>query len=206
MFTGLVETTGRIEHIEGNADGRRVVVATPLGEALQVGDSIAVNGVCLTVTSHEPGRFSADVSRQTLAVTSLSAVDVGRLVNLERPLRADSRMGGHFVMGHVDATGTITVLRPEGESYWLEVDTPASLAPYLIPQGSISIDGISLTIADLSGTRVGVQVIPYTFAHTTLRQGHIGDAVNVEVDVLGKYVVRFLDVSRHAAAPPASVP
>ena len=141
MFTGLVETTGRIEHIEGNADGRRVVVATPLGKALQVGDSIAVNGVCLTVTSHEPGRFSAVVSRQTLAVTSLSAVDVGRLVNLERPLRADSRMGGHFVMGHVDATGTITVLRPEGESYWLEVDTPASLAPYLIPKGSISIDG-----------------------------------------------------------------
>lgn len=198
MFTGLVETTGRIEHVEGHADGRRIVVATTLGDALQLGDSISVSGVCLTVTSCEPGRFAADVSRQTLAVTSLNAVAVGRLVNLERPVRADSRMGGHFVMGHVDATGTITVLRPDGDGYWLEIETPASLAPYLIPKGSITIDGISLTIADLSGTRVGVQVIPYTFAHTTLQQGHVGDAVNVEVDVLGKYVVRFLDVNRRA--------
>lgn len=200
MFTGLVETTGRIEHIEGTADGRRVVVATSLGDALHLGDSIAVNGVCLTVTSHEAGRFSADISRQTLAVTSLNAMDVGRLVNLERPLRADSRMGGHFVLGHVDGTGTITQLRPDGEGRWLEIDTPASLAPYLISKGSITIDGISLTIAELSGTRVAVQVIPYTFAHTSLQEGHVDDAVNVEVDVLGKYVVRFLDVSRQDAA------
>lgn len=197
MFTGLVETTGRIEHFEGNADGRRVVIATTLGDALRPGDSVAVNGVCLTVTSHESGRFSADVSRQTLAVTSLNAMDVGRLVNIERPLRADSRLGGHFVLGHVDGTGTITALRPDGEGHWLEIDTPAALAPYLIPKGSITIDGVSLTIADLTGTRVGVQVVPYTFAHTALQQGHVDDAVNVEVDVLGKYVVRFLDVSRH---------
>lgn len=196
MFTGLVETTGRIEHIEGNADGRRVVVATALGEELRPGDSVAVNGVCLTVTSHDASRFSADISRQTLAVTSLGAVDVGRLVNLERPLRADSRMGGHFVLGHVDATGTIVALRGDGDGHWLEVDTPASLVPYLIPKGSITIDGISLTIAELTGTRVGVQVIPYTFAHTALQQGHVDDAVNIEVDVLGKYVVRFLGVNR----------
>jgi len=196
MFTGLIEAIGRIEASEGTALGRRVRVATSLGGELAPGDSIAVNGVCLTAIAADASGFSADLSRETLAVTSLGATGTGRLVNLERPLRADARLGGHFVLGHVDGTGRIADLRPDGDGFWLDVETPLSLRPYFIPKGSVAVDGISLTIAGLTPSTIGIQIVPFTFTHTALGQASPGDIVNLEADVLGKYVARLL----HAGA------
>jgi riboflavin synthase len=193
MFTGLIEAVGVIEEIGGDASGARLRVATALGAHLHPGDSIAVNGVCLTATEVRADGFAADVSRQTLAVTSLGGFEPGRAVNLERPLRADARLGGHFVLGHVDGTGTIAGWRADGDGFWLDVDVPSALAGYLIPRGSIAVDGISLTIARLTERRVGMQIVPFTFSHTALRHAAEGDVVNLEVDVLGKYVARLLE-------------
>jgi riboflavin synthase len=193
MFTGLVEATGRIERLDGRDEGRRLQVSAPFVGELRDGDSVAVNGVCLTVVETDGSTFTADLSRTTLEATSLGAVRVGRLVNLERPVRADARMGGHFVLGHVDQTSSIRRLDSDGDGYWLEVDVPDALEAYVIPKGSIAIDGISLTIASLKKGTVGVQIVPFTFAHTSLREARAGDAVNLETDVLGKYVVRLLE-------------
>ena len=193
MFTGLVEATGRVERLEGRDHGRRLQVSAPFVAELRDGDSVAVNGVCLTVMETDAKSFTADLSRTTLEATSLGTVRVGRLVNLERPVRADARMGGHFVLGHVDQTSTIRRFDPDGDGYWLEVDVPDALDAYVIPKGSIAIDGISLTIASLKNRTVGVQIVPFTFAHTSLREARAGDAVNLETDVLGKYVVRLLE-------------
>ena len=193
MFTGLIETTGRIERFDDRAGGRRLHVGASFANELQPGDSVAVNGVCLTVVETKSGTFTADLSRTTLEVTSLGTVDTGRLVNLERPVRADSRMGGHFVLGHVDETSTIRRFDRDGDGYWLEVEIPANLTAFVIPKGSIAIDGISLTVATLRDRLVGVQIVPFTFAHTSLREAKAGDAVNLETDMLGKYVVRLLE-------------
>lgn len=195
MFTGLIETTGRIERIDIQPSGRMLRVRTPLGAELRPGDSIAVSGVCLTVSSCDGSGFGAVVSPETLRVTTLLTASEGRLVNLERPLRADGRFGGHFVLGHVDAVGRVTALRPDGDCHWLEVETPAPLAPLIIHKGSIAIDGISLTVADLSGSRVGVQIVPFTFAETALRETRPGDAANLEADVIGKYVARMMSAT-----------
>ena len=191
MFTGLVETTGRIESLDAGVSGGRIRVRTPLSAELRPGDSVAVNGVCLTVTKQDAAMFSADVSPATLAVTTIGQLRAGRVVNLERPVRADARMGGHFVLGHVDATGRIATLREDGDAYWLEISIPASIVPLVIPKGSIAIDGISLTIAALDDSSIGMQIIPFTFSHTSLAQATVGDPVNLEADVLGKYVVRL---------------
>jgi riboflavin synthase len=193
MFTGLVEATGRVERLEGRDGGRRLQVSAPFVGDLRDGDSVAVNGVCLTVVETDGSTFTADLSRTTLEATSLGAVRVGRLVNLERPVRADARMGGHFVLGHVDQTSSIRRLDSDGDGYWLEVDVPDALEAYVIPKGSIAIDGISLTIASLENRTVGVQIVPFSFAHTSLREARPGDAVILETDVLGKYVVRLLE-------------
>lgn len=200
MFTGLIETTGRIERSDGTAAGRLLRVRTPMASELGPGDSIAVSGVCLTVTSHDETGFTADVSRETLAVTSLGVAEDGRIVNLERPLRADARLGGHFVLGHVDGTGTIRALRPDGNGHWLEIAMPPSMVPYLISKGSVAVDGISLTVAALSTDSFGVQIVPFTFVHTSLHDARVGDVVNLEADVLGKYVARLLNVGAAAAA------
>ena len=192
MFTGLVEATGRIRRLTPVATGRVLGIATPLGESLSEGDSIAVNGVCLTVTSRDAGGFEAVVSPETLRVTTLGDAAVGSVVNLERPLRADDRLGGHFVLGHVDGVGRIRALDADGDCYWLEVEIPAALQPYLIPKGSIALDGISLTIAALLDDAVRVQIIPFTFSHTSLQAARAGDGVNVEADVIGKYVARLM--------------
>jgi riboflavin synthase len=168
-------------------------VSTALGAELAPGDSIAVNGVCLTVVTANADEFSADISSETWRVTSLGSRAAGETVNLERPLRADARLGGHFVLGHVDGVGRIVKLAPDGDGYWLEIDLPERLERLAISKGSIAIDGISLTIASLEGGRVGVAIVPFTFAHTTLGAAREGDPVNLEMDVLGKYVARLLD-------------
>jgi riboflavin synthase len=193
MFTGLIEATGRVDGLETRNQGARLQVSAPFARELRDGDSVAVNGVCLTVVDTTGAGFTADLSRTTLEATSLGAMRVGRLVNLERPVLADARMGGHFVLGHVDQTSSIRSFRPDGDGYWLEVDVPAALETYVIPKGSIAIDGISLTIASLKNRTVGVQIVPFTFAHTSLREAEEGDAVNLETDMLGKYVVRLLE-------------
>jgi riboflavin synthase len=193
MFTGLVETTGRVERVDGGHDGRRIEVSAAFASELRPGDSVAVNGVCLTAVAVTSTAFTADLSRTTLEATSLGSMRVGRLVNLERPVRADARMGGHFVLGHVDQTSAIRRLSPDGEGYGLDVEVPELLERYVIPKGSIAIDGISLTIASLTGRTVGVQIVPFTFEHTALREARAGDLVNLETDMLGKYVVRLLE-------------
>jgi riboflavin synthase len=199
MFTGLIEAIGRVDVVEAAPGGHRVRVATPLGGELLPGESIAVNGVCLTVVDADAGGFAADISPETLRVTTWGAVRPGRVVNLERPLRADARLGGHFVLGHVDAVGRIAHLGPDGDSHWLSVDMPESMAPFVVPKGSIAIDGVSLTIARLSGHRVDVQLVPFTVTHTAFASLGVGDAVNLEGDVLGKYVARLAGAASQAA-------
>ena len=192
MFTGLIEAIGRIEQVTAPDSGRRVRIAAPFAAELRAGESVAVNGVCLTVASADAATFDAVISPETLRVTNLHTLSAGRLVNLERSLAADGRLGGHFVLGHVDGAGRVMELRPDGDCHWLAVEAPRALAPYLVPKGSIAIDGISLTIASLDDTRVGVQIVPFTFEHTAIAGWSIGDAVNLEADVLGKYVVNLL--------------
>ena len=192
MFTGLIERTGRIESSTQTDKGRRLTVSVADDLDLALGDSLAVNGVCLTVAARNNGSAAFDVSPETLRVTTLGSLETGRLVNLERPLRADARLGGHFVLGHVDATGRVTRLAPDGEHYWFEIEIPSSMEPYVIHKGSIAIDGISLTIASLEDRRVGVQIVPFTFGATTLRECRVGAAVNLEADVIGKYVERLV--------------
>ena len=205
MFTGLIEATGTIESVRPAGSARRVRVATALGGELRAGDSIAVNGVCLTAIDPQAHSFDVDVSPETLRVTTLDALTPGRVVNLERPLRADAILGGHFVLGHVDGVGRIVALDRDGECYWLTIDVPADLARYVILKGSIAIDGISLTIARLDGTAVGVQIIPFTWQHTALSGATVGDRVNLEVDVLGKYVERLLNAQSNSAATVAGL-
>jgi len=195
MFTGLIEKTGEIAEVKPTPSGFRLRVATPLSAEMKPGDSIAVNGVCLTVVSADAGGFHADVTPETVRVSSFGTLRRGTLVNLERPLRADARLGGHFVQGHVDATGAIEELRPEGESYWLTVKYPAPLVPFIVRKGSIAIDGISLTVAGVGEKLFDVQVIPFTWNQTNLQAVKAGDVVNLECDILGKYVARFLEVS-----------
>jgi riboflavin synthase len=203
MFTGLIEATGRVERLDGTPAARRIVVSAPFARELAPGDSVAVNGVCLTAIGNDEDTFAADLSRATLETTSLGSMRPGRRVNLERPLRADARLGGHFVLGHVDHTAAILDMRPDGEGYWLEVAIPAVLDAYVIPKGSIAIDGISLTVASLEARSLGVQIVPFTFSHTALADARTGDLVNLEADVLGKYVARLLAAGQRPAEAPA---
>lgn len=195
MFTGLIEAVGQVAEVKPTPTGFRVRVRTGMAPGLAPGDSLAVNGVCLTVLTVSDGEVHADVSPETARVTSLGSLKRDAVVNLERPLRADARMGGHFVQGHVDATGTVEELREEGNSYWLTVRFPSLLAPYLVRKGSIAVDGISLTIAGLSERRFDVQIVPFTWEHTNLNTLRAGDTVNIECDILGKYVVRVAELA-----------
>ena len=192
MFTGLIETTGTVTVFKPEAAGRRLVVESTISPELTPGDSIAVNGVCLTAVARGQSAFEADVSPQTLRVTTLGGLRVGQTVNLERPLAASDRLGGHFVLGHVDGVGSIRRLQPDGDCFWIEVGVPRELAPYLIPKGSIAVDGISLTVAELLDDGVRVQIVPFTWSHTALSSARVGDRVNIETDVIGKYVARLL--------------
>lgn len=193
MFTGLIEATGEISAVTPVPGGFRLALRTALARELADGDSLAVNGVCLTVMSPDGSGVQADISPETARVTTLGALRPGAIVNLERPLKADARLGGHFVQGHVDGTGTIEGLAQEGESFRLSVAFPAALAPFIVHRGSIAVDGISLTVAGLQDCRFDVQIVPYTWTHTNLRTRTSGDAVNLECDILGKYVARALE-------------
>lgn len=190
MFTGLVEAVGELVERTPTSGGFRLRVATSLGPELSTGDSISVNGVCLTVIVAERGGFHADVGPETVRVTTLGWLSPGSLVNLERPLRADGRFGGHFVQGHVDSIGHIEELRGGSDFHWLTVSYPSVLAPFLVHKGSIAVDGISLTVAGLGADRFDIQVVPFTMANTNLSRAQIRDRVNLECDMVGKYVVR----------------
>jgi riboflavin synthase len=195
MFTGLIEAVGEVAEVKPTTAGFRLRVRTDLASQLTAGDSLAVNGVCLTVVSADDGSVHADVSPETARVTALGGLKRGSLLNLERPMRADARVGGHFVQGHVDATGTVEEIRQEGESWWVTVKFPATLAAYIVRKGSIAVDGISLTVAGVDERRFDVQIIPFTWEHTNLRTMKVNDLVNLECDILGKYVIRALEVS-----------
>ncbi len=195
MFTGLVEALGELVERTPTGGGFRLRIGTPLAPALTPGDSVAVNGVCLTVILAVAGEFHAEVGPETVRVTTLGSLAPGSPVNLERPLRADSRFGGHFVQGHVDAIGHIEALRADADFHWLTVSYPAPLAPLIVPKGSIAVDGISLTVAGLGPDRFDVQIVPFTMSHTNLARAQIRDRVNLECDMVGKYVVRAAELA-----------
>jgi len=204
MFTGIIEHTGAIEALDLEVDGGRVTIHAPsVAPSLAVSNSIAVNGCCLTVVALHDYRFSADLSGETIRKTSFGAkggkLKKGARVNLEQPLTAGKEFGGHFVLGHVDTIGRVTHLTPEGENWWLGVQVPAEFTRYVVLKGSISIDGISLTVARWRNNIGEVAVIPYTYEHTNIRDRKPGDAVNLEGDVLGKYVERYLQQRNFAA-------
>ena len=193
MFTGLIETVGEVAEVKPTPAGLRLRLTTELTPELKAGDSLAVNGVCLTVVLADRGDVHVDVGPETLRVTSVGTAKRGTLVNLERPLRADARLGGHFVQGHVDATGTIEEIRQDGDSWWVTVRYPPALSASIVRKGSIAMDGISLTVAGVDDRRFDVQIIPYTWEHTNLKAARVNDLVNLECDILGKYVQRAVE-------------
>lgn len=189
MFTGIIEAVGKIERLERSSAGGRLGVSAT-GLELKVSESVAVNGCCLTVVEWGDGKFAADLSTETLERTSFREKKVGDAVNLERPLAANARLGGHFVQGHVDGTGSVTALDRVGESWWMKVRVPRELGVYVVEKGSIAIDGISLTVAswDPQGGEAGFAIIPFTYENTAIAGLKAGAAVNIECDILAKYV------------------
>ena len=203
MFTGLIESVGEVAEVKPTPAGLRLRLTTELAPELVPGDSLAVNGVCLTVVSADADGIHMDVGPETLRVTAMGSAKRGTLVNLERPLRADARLGGHFVQGHVDATGTIEEIRQDGDCWWVTVLYPPALATSIVRKGSIAVDGISLTVAGVDDRRFDVQIIPFTWEHTNLKGARVNDLVNLECDILGKYVQRALEAFGPAALRPA---
>jgi len=193
MFTGIIEETGSIGKIDKLSDGARLEVKSrTVIEGAKIGDSIAVNGVCLTVVDQGNGWFAADVSAETIQRTSLKAVQAGTAVNLERPLTPSSRMGGHIVQGHVDGTGEFIEARPSGDGWIVRIGFQPELARYIVEKGSIAVDGISLTVASLAEKWFEIAIIPHTWRATNLSGLARGTPVNIEVDVVAKYVERMV--------------
>jgi riboflavin synthase len=195
MFTGLIEQTGTVVERKPIPAGFRLRLSSPLAAELAAGDSLAVNGVCLTVVLAEAGEVYADIGPETARVSTLGGLLPGSIVNLERPLRADGRLGGHFVQGHVDAVGQITELRPEAGFHWMTVSFPTRLSPYIVHRGSIAVDGVSLTVAGLGAGQFDVQLVPFTVEHTNFGRAGVRDRVNLECDMVGKYVVRAVELA-----------
>ena len=194
MFTGIIEQQGVIAALERSGEGGRVRVRAPeLASQLGMSSSIAVNGCCLTVVEKTAEEFAADLSGETLRRTSFGEMREGAVVNLERPLTAGKEFGGHFVQGHVDGVGRVARLTQEGPNWWLGVRVLQDLARYVAMKGSISLDGISLTVAGWRDGVVEAAIIPYTYEHTNIKGMTLGDAVNVECDILAKYVERLLE-------------
>ncbi len=201
MFTGIIEHIGTIETLSLDEQGSRITVHAPsLAAALAVSGSIAVNGCCLTIVACDEESFSADLSAETLNKTTFPSLNEGDRVNLEQPLTAGKEFGGHFVLGHVDGTGTITAMDPEGASWRYSVRVPPELARYVVPKGSLTIDGISLTVANWENQIAEIAVIPFTYEHTNIGERKPGDPVNLEADVLGKYVEQHLEARANRAA------
>ena len=201
MFTGIVENVGRIESLDkGPQGGRLRVNAGPLAASLAIAGSVAVNGCCLTVVELAGEIFAADLSSETLNRTAFGEMKPGGRVNLERPLTAGKELGGHFMQGHVDGIGRVARLAAEGPNWWFGVRVPPEVERYVAMKGSIAIDGISLTVASLADGIVEVAIIPYTYENTNLHALVPGDAVNLEADILAKYVEKLLD-TRRAPAP-----
>lgn len=193
MFTGIVEELGKLVSLEMGAESGVITIeAGKVLEDARLGDSIAVNGVCLTARDFGSGTFSADVMPETLRKTNLGNLKRGGIVNLERALTLSARLGGHLMLGHVDATGKVLSIRPEGNAMFYTFAAPEQIRRYLLPQGSVGIDGISLTIARLQADRFSVSLIPHTVKATTLGHNSVGYEVNLEADVLGKYVEKIM--------------
>ena len=206
MFTGLVEHVGTMERLEHHSGGARIRVhAGPLVAGLEKSGSIAVNGCCLTAVDISGETFTADLSGETLRRTSFGEMKSGAIVNLERPLTAMKELGGHFVQGHVDGVGRVARIEPEGANWWFGVRVPAEIARYVAMKGSIALDGISLTVAGWHDGIAETAIIPFTYSHTNLAALKVGDAVNVECDILAKYVERMIGVRQEASASRLSV-
>ena len=202
MFTGIIETVGTIAAIEASGDLTRLVVeAGPIIDGVEIGDSIAVNGACLTVTAIESGRVSFEAVRETMERTAIGDAKVGLGVNLERAVRAGDRLDGHIVQGHVDGVGVVAEVAQAGHDVRLVIDCDPEIAGYLVDKGSVTIDGVSLTIVEVTAKGFDVALIPHTLEVTTLKDRKPKDRVNLEVDVLGKYVKRYLE----RIAPPNDV-
>jgi riboflavin synthase len=194
VFTGIVEEQGRIAAIEERPAGRRFWIAgARVLEGTQTGDSIAVSGCCLTVVALEPGRFAVEAVPETLSRTVLGEVGAGDAVNLERALRVDERLGGHLMQGHVDGVGTVAAVTPEGDGCRVALELPAGLTRYVAEKGSLAVDGVSLTVAAVSGTCCEIALIPHTLAVTTSGGYVPGRRVNLEVDLIARYLARLLD-------------
>lgn len=194
MFTGIIETVGRVTAIERRPDLARLSIEAPeIMDGVKLGDSIAVNGGCLTVTSHSDGKLCFDAIRETLEKTTLGGLEVGARVNLERAMRASARLDGHIVQGHVDGTGKVRKLERVGDDVRMFIGCGPEIGHCLVEKGSVTIDGVSLTVVDVDAAGFDVALIPHTLAVTTLSERQPGDSVNLEADVLGKYVKRYLD-------------
>lgn len=189
MFTGIIEETGALQEMRS---GSLLIRASKVLEDVHLGDSIAVNGVCLTVTAFDKNSFQVDVMAETLRRSSLGSLKKGSRVNLERAMAANGRFGGHIVSGHIDDTGTVTSLKREGNAVWVTIECSSSLLRYIAEKGSITIDGISLTVAALTETGFQVSIIPHTGAETTLLEKRAGDVVNLETDLIAKYLERLM--------------
>ncbi len=200
MFTGIIEETGRISGIERNGLSARIhIQCKKILEGTDIGDSIAVNGICLTVTSIASHGFTADVMAETMRRSSLSEAAPLSLVNLERAMAADGRFGGHIVSGHIDGTGTITAIRKEENAVWYTIAATPGILRYIVEKGSVALDGVSLTVAKVASQDFQVSVIPHTRQETALPEKKIGSQINIECDVVGKYVEKFLAPQTEAA-------
>lgn len=195
MFTGIIEETGRVKKVlPGNLSGQMEISASKVLEDIKIGDSICVNGVCLTAVEVGSSSFAADVMPETLRRSNLGHLKTGDRVNLERAMPADGRFGGHIVSGHIDGTGTITALKKEGNAVWVTVSAPKAILDLIVEKGSIAIDGISLTVAGVTERDFEVSIIPHTGEETTLLSRKTGDMVNLENDIIGKYVKKLMTV------------
>jgi riboflavin synthase len=192
MFTGLIQDVGTIETLESGADGARLRIATSLGPEIGLGDSVAVNGVCLTATAADAGGFETEAMNQTLTVTALGGVEAGGEVNLELAMQASDRLGGHIVQGHVDGVGEVLGVSEDGFARRLRVGLPAELMRYVVDKGSITLNGVSLTVAELGESWTDLSLIPETLERTTMGKLEVGSHLNVECDIVAKYVERLV--------------
>lgn len=193
MFTGIIEEVGKIKNIQGGTNYKLTIGASKILEDIHLGDSIAVNGICLTAIKWDNGSFTVDVMRETLERTSLHRLRAGSFVNLERALAANGRFGGHIVSGHIDGTGEIINIRRDANAVWYKIKTSEKIMDFIIEKGSIAIDGISLTVAKVDRSAFYVSVIPHTLENTILLSKKPGDIVNLENDIVGKYIKSFTD-------------